>query len=107
MVHRAGRQRNTATGSDGFGQPVAPTWATAVVLPCRAWNARRDPVRDGEKVVRTQEIRAAFPLGADIIEGDRLESITDRRGTVLFAGPLFVETIVSQPTHREVVLERL
>lgn len=106
MVHRASLQRNTTTDTDRFGQPAAPSWSTVETVACRAWNTRRDAVRDGAKVVTVQSLRAAFPSSADVREGDRLASITDRRGTVLHAGPLQVEQIVWQPTHLEVHLER-
>lgn len=106
MVHRASLQRNMTTGTDRLGQPAAPSWSTVEELACRAWNRRREAVRDGEKVVTVQSLRAAFPKDADIREGDRLASITNRRGTVLYAGPLQVEEIVWQPTHLECHLER-
>ena len=106
MVHRAQVERNTTTAQDRFGQPAAPTWTAQETLPCRGWTTRRQAVRDGQKSVVLHDLKAAFPLSADVREGDRLTSITDRLGAVVYAGPLMVEEIVRRSTHREVRLER-
>lgn len=107
MTHRATIERDTSSGSDAFGAPVAPEWTSQGEAACYVWSRTRRPVVDGEKVVTVQDLRAAFPRATDIAEGDRLQSVQDRIGTTLFPGPLTVRTVEHKPSHQEVALERV
>lgn len=107
MTHRARLERDTAASTGAWGQPAAPDWNFREELPCYGWSRSRQVVADGEKVVTVQEMRAIFPTDADIVEGDRLQEITDRRGTVVFPGPLMVRTAQAKPGHVEFMLERV
>jgi hypothetical protein len=110
MTHRAVLERNTATTADAWGQPPEPSFTAQEEgrpLACYAWSKSRKVVADGEKVVTVQDLRAIFPRGADVQEGDRLQSVTDRRRSVVFPGPLTVRTVVAKATHQEATLERV
>ena len=107
MTHRAVLERNTTDTSDGWGQPGEPSWSVQATLACYAWSRSRKVVADGEKVVTVQDLRAIFAVDADVREQDRLQSITDRRSSTIFPGPLTVRTVVPKPTHQEAVLERV
>lgn len=109
MTHRAVLERSTAAGTDNWNRPVPPVFAAVETLPCRAWSKQRKEKRDSGKEVIVEDIRAIFPADADIQTGDRLSSITDRLGRVVFAGPLAVQPVTNRginARHREVMLTR-
>ena len=109
MTHRAAVERNSASGTDDWNNPVPPTFAPLVTLSCRAFSKTRKEVRDDGKEVLIEDIRALFPDGADIQTGDRISSIKDRRGGVVFSGPLAVQPVIRRGQnnrHLEVMLTR-
>lgn len=108
LTMRAVVQRNTATGKDAWGQPVAPVWETVATLRCFAWsNASRELV-DGDKTAMIEDMRIMVGLGADLREDDELVAITDRLGAVLIPGRLKVEGPVQRKhTHQEAALKRI
>ncbi len=106
MTMRARIERNQDLGTDGFGHPEAPNFQPRNTLPCRVWSKMRQHVTDEEKIVMIEDIRGRFESGADITEDDRISAVVDRRGAVLFDGPLDIVTIAHRRTYKEVVLER-
>lgn len=105
---RAVVQRNTATGKDAWGQPVAPTWTTIGTLRCFAWSNQSRELVDGDKTAMVEDMRMMVALGADITENDELTAITDARGNLLIPGRLRVDGPVQRKhTHLEAALKRV
>jgi len=109
MTMRATVTRNQTTASDAWNQPGAPSYAPidSNPVPCRVWSISRRQTEDADKAITIEELRLAFPLTGDIAEGDRLTTITDRRGNALFSEPLEVGPLQRRPTHHEARLERI
>lgn len=109
MRHRAAVERNTAVGNDSWNRPSAPNFTPLATLPCRAWSRTKKHVRDDGKEAVIEDIRALFTADADVQTGDRISTITDRRGNTIFDGPLAVQTLTGRGAnvrHREVMLTR-
>jgi hypothetical protein len=47
------------------------------------------------------------PKGTDVQEGDRLEGITDRRGNVIFPGPMMVDAVGELIDHRRLTIRKI
>ena len=109
LTMRAAIERNGASGSDAWGNPVAPVFAsTGAALACFVWSVSASQVVDGEKTAEIESFRALFALGADVQPGDEIASITDRRGTVIIPGRMRVEPPVQRKhTHLEAGLRRI
>lgn len=108
LTMRAVVQRNTASGKDAWGQPVAFTWATIGTLRCFAWSNQSRELVDGDKSAMVEDMRALFALGADIAEDDEISAITDALGNVIIPGRLKVDGPVQRKhTHLEVALKRV
>lgn len=108
LTHRATIERNTATGTDTWGQPVAPVFTALGVLPCFAWSRVSREITDGDKTGLVEDLRALFALSSDIREGDEIASITDRAGRVIIPGRLRIEGPVQHKhTHKEAALRRI
>lgn len=108
MTHRAVVSRDTSAGVDDWNRPVPPAFTLQPNdIPCRAWSKSRKEVRDDDKEVLIEDIRALFPKNADIQTGDRV-TVNDRLGTLIFDS-LAVLTVTRRGAnvrHREVVFER-
>lgn len=107
MSMRAVIERNSTATSDAYGQPEAPAWAILATVACRVWSRTRAVVEDGRKIAHVEEIRCAMASGTDVTENDRLASVQDRQGNVLWAGPLFIRAIQAKHTHVEMNLSRV
>lgn len=107
MTMRAEVQRNTATGTDPHGHPAAPVFAVHATLPCFVWSRQRREVVDGDKQAFVEDLRAMFPLNADIAERDRITSVVDRQGKVILSGRFDVGPIQFKHRHLEAGLERV
>ena len=98
MKMRAEVERNTATGVDDFGHPIKPkftalTYNGLATFPCWAWSNTDREVVDGDKNALVEDFRAIFPRRADVVAGDQIAQITDRRGVTLFGGRFHIETM--------------
>jgi len=107
MTMRAYLERNGTATTDTHGHPEAPAWATLATVACRVWSKTRRELVDGKKVAVAEQIRCGMPLDTDVTELDRIASIKDRQGTVLWQGPLFIEAIQHKHTHLEMDLRRV
>jgi hypothetical protein len=109
LTMRAEVERNTASGTDAWGNPVAPDFtALHAALPCFAWSNSSRELVDGAKTAMIEDLRAMFALDADIAEGDEIVAISDRAGNVIIAGRLKVEGPVQRKhTHLEAALRRI
>jgi hypothetical protein len=106
MVHRALVERATYT-TDAYGQPV-PTWATQVASqPCYFWepSSSQRGEQMGERNADIYSHRLVVPQGTDITEEDRVNGVTDRRGTVITAALFNITQVVRKPDHLLLVLE--
>lgn len=108
MTMRALVQRNGTSTTDSYGHPEAASWSTHIAAQaCRVWSRTRREVVDGEKTALVEQIRCAMPLDADVTEDDRIFSVSDRQGTVLWSGPLRIDAIQHKHTHLEMDLRRI
>ncbi len=105
MTMRAIVERNTATGDDDFGQPVKPSFTTHGTFPCWAWSSADRGIVDGDKSALIESFNAMFPRDADVVEGDEIVNITNRRGVILFGGRFQIETMQFKHDHLEADLE--
>lgn len=107
MKHRATIERNSgAAETDAWGDQGEPEWQTHLIdVPCRAWFGTEREVTDGNKTAAVEERRAIMPLGTDVTEADRILSVKDRKGTVLFDGPIRIESVGHRQDHLALVLE--
>ncbi len=107
MTMRAIQKRNTQATADLYGQPDPESLTTVnAALPCYVWSKSTSRTQDGDKTATIEEIRAMVPKGTDLQPGDILESVADRLGTVIFAGPLIVQGPQPRLTHLEARLKR-
>lgn len=108
LTMRAVVRRNTATGKDTWGQPVAPVWSTQGTIRCFAWSNQSRELVDGDKTAMVEDIRMMVALGTDITENDELTAVTDTKGNVLIPGRLRVEGPVQHKhNHLELALKRV
>ncbi len=106
MTMRARLQRNADLADDGFGHPEKARFLDRNTLPCRVWSKTRREINDENKLVMIEDIRGTFELGADISELDQISDVVDRRGRVLFEGPLAIIALARRKGHTEATLER-
>lgn len=104
---RALVERDTASGTDDYGNPVKPVFTVLGTIPCWVYSRRRLEVVDGEKNALVEDLRAMFALAADIAEGDELSAVQDRLGNELLSGRFQVEAIQRKHTHLEAGLLRV
>ena len=105
MIMRAVVERDTATGTDDFGQPVKPEFTALATVPCWAWSSTDRLVVDGNKVALVETFNAMFPKASVVQEGDEIVNITDRRAIVLFPGRFAIETLQFKHDHLEADLQ--
>ena len=81
-------------GTDDWGQPTAPTWATHLdEQACWAWSEFETVSQTPEKTVSLPVMRMMLPLGTDVNEDDMILDVRDRRNALLFRGPFAVDGI--------------
>jgi hypothetical protein len=107
MTMRADIERNTASGTDTYGHPVAPVFTALASLPCFIWSRARREVTDGGKTALVEDLRAIFPLTADVQERDEIASVKDRLGAELMSGRFRLAAIQRKHRHIEAALERV
>lgn len=97
--------------------PTVDDWSNALPpvfqpvgapVACFIYSKTARELVDDTKTARIEDVRGLFSLRADIMEGDEITNITDRRGVVLIPGRLKVEGPVQHKhTHREAALQRI
>ena len=110
LTMRATVERNTATGTDPHGNPVAPVFAEIAASPlaCFVWSRSSRELVGDERTAMIEDMRALFALGADITEDDEIASVTDRQDNEIIPGRLRVEGPVQRKhTHLEAALKRV
>jgi hypothetical protein len=108
LRHQCTIERDTSVGPDSWGQSGEPNWVRHLInIPCRAWtDAAREPVDDTKTVVM-EDRRVIVEIGTDVTERDRVASVTNPAGTVIFEGPINIEGVQRYPDHLELLLERI
>lgn len=109
LTMRAVLERNQATATDAWGQPVAAAFApVGDPLPCFVWSNNSRELVDGQKIAMLEDMRAMFALAADVRVDDEISSVTDRRGIRIIPGRLQVMGPVERKhTHQEAALRRI
>ena len=107
MTMRADVERDATTTTDPYGHPDAESFAALATIPCFVTSKRRTEQNDDKKTALIEDIRCSMPLDTDVTELDRIAQITNRLGTVLYTGPLRIDTIQYKHTHIEMNLRRI
>jgi hypothetical protein len=103
MTQRATLQRNCAR-VDPHGQPGSPDWQTTAHVACRIWQGAGRRSAATQRVIETDESTMLVPLTTDVASGDRVLEVCDRRGTVLYEYPIYVDAVLRRRGHLEVRL---
>lgn len=105
----AALERNGASGVDAWGNAVAPVFASlGEPVRCFVWSDSASETIDGSKTAQIERLRALFALGTDLLPGDEVAELTDRKGQVTVPGRLRVEGPVQRKhTHLEANLRRI
>ena len=108
LTMRALVERDQASGTDAWGNPVAPDFQPLATLPCFVWSNQSRELVDGDKTAMIEDMRALFALDADITENDEISSVTNRQDVEIIPGRLKVEGPVQRKhTHQEAALKRI
>lgn len=110
MTMRADVERDSGGVDDDWNQPPAAAWAAHITSqPCLFYSKAKREVEGGgrnEKIAVVEDLRMSVPLGVDVTERDRVVNVKDRKGTTIFAGPFYIETVQRRRTHLELLLSR-
>lgn len=108
MTQRALVERYTPGASDDSGNPTSGAWATHLAaLACWLYGSTEKEAVTEEKTAVITDLRLMVPLSADVTEQDRIASVKDRRGTVIEAGLLHIDTVLRKRTHLQLSLTRV
>lgn len=109
LTMRAAIERNQATATDAWGNPVEPDFQSiGDPIKCFVWSNSARKLVDGAKTALIEDMRAMFALGADVKAGDEITSITNRMGVEIVPGRLKLEGPVQyKHNHLEVALQRI
>lgn len=107
MTMRALIERGT-TVTDEYGNPGAPTWASHIAsLACWLYSRVEREVMDTRKTAVVEDLRMLIPRGSDVRESDRINGVTDRRGSIIHAGVLLIESVVRRVDHLELAVRKI
>lgn len=91
MKYRTSVERSTSVSDNGGG--FNTSWASIADIPCYAWFVNTQEVTGaGERPGVIENVVVFVPKNTDIQNGDRLTDVTDRKGGVIFDGPLQVDS---------------
>lgn len=106
MTHRALVERDGQTAVDGYGAGGVPAWQTHIaVLPCFFYVEQTRTANDEivQRGITVQEnLRMIVPLGTDITERDRINGVSKRDGTAVYAEVMNVLSVTPHHDHLEV-----
>lgn len=103
MNQRAVVERSSSTSDTGGG--FTKEWTTVNTIRCRVWSVSAIEIIASGRPESINTRIVLTPRNADVKVGDRLVSITDRKGTVLFSGPLMVNAINEKPDHLQLTTQ--
>lgn len=105
MTMRARVERDMASGTDPYGNPLPPDWQVLHdSLPCYLWTTA-ERVLAGEVSAILSDHRMMVPRSTDIAVGDRVTRVSDRQGNALLERPMAVAGVLSRADHLLVLLE--
>ncbi|HET8587128.1 MAG TPA: hypothetical protein VFM74_04560 [Candidatus Limnocylindria bacterium] len=105
MRQRALVERSSSSGDDDFGNPLPEAWAPHITaMPCLLYGStEREAVNESTTAV-VADLRLLAPRSADVTESDRINGIIDRRGNVIRAGLLDIDTVLLKKDHLELTV---
>lgn len=108
LTQRALVERLTSPGVSDYNVARKPSWAPHLnAMPCWLYmTAERETVSATATVVTT-DLKLMAPLSADVTEQDRINTVVDRRGSVIESGILAIEAVLRKRTHLELSLSRV
>lgn len=108
MTQRALVERFTAGPDDDSGNPTPGTWAEHLAaMPCWLFGStEREAVTEDTTAVVT-DLKVLAPISVDVTEQDRINGVVDRRGSVVEAGLLHIETVLRKRTHLQLTVSRV
>ncbi len=111
MIQRAQVRRN-ASGVDTYGNKAAPaSWQVVQgAMPIYVWVEQLNEIVNLKSEV-VEKIQGYARWNADIKRGDEIVEVLDRRGRVVQAGPMIVDTVDvlhvgACPSHTVLTLRR-
>lgn len=108
MVHRATVERNTQTDTNPHGHRGPAEWEP-VGDPIACFLYYGSKPRESVQVERTVIVEPTMliaPIGTDVTERDRINTVTDRAGVVVLAGVHNIRAVRNvRRSHVEIVLE--
>lgn len=117
MTQRTAIERSTSVSDSGGG--YNKTWASLMTdVPCRAYSMRvhqpgvtgelgSEIAIGGERTGVIEITGVLMPKNTGVTEGDRLVSITDRKGNVKYTGPMLVDSVGIEPDHVRLTVRRI
>lgn len=108
LRHLCSIERDANAGmTDSWGGPPAADWQPYATLPCHAWTDAGRELVDADRTAVVVDRRVSVPLGTAIMETDRVVSVTDAAGAVVFDGPMNIEAVLRFADHVELILARV
>jgi hypothetical protein len=105
-----GSPGETPVPTDDWGDPGIPAgpstlWETKTdAVPCWFWVTQEREMTGPDATAVVEDFWMIVPKRADIVEQNRINGVTDRRGVVLYAGALLIESVVSHREHQQLHL---
>lgn len=122
MKQRTKIERLRSTGTeDEYGHPVLQWESLAsydsgtgydsgffydTYLPCAYWNARSLSSDAEHRIIAAYTQTMMVPIGSNVQEGDRANTIFEADGTIIISSTLRVNTVVRRRTHLELELSQ-
>lgn len=106
MTHRCTIERKAKT-SDGAGGHTEAWSSHLTGLACRAWFDEGKTLIESEKITTITQRVVIVPLGTDVTKGDRIASVTDRKGATLFPGPMPVSSVQHRQDHIQLFVREI
>jgi hypothetical protein len=109
LTMRALIERNLTPGLDAYGNALEATWGTLYAAQaCYYYQpAARRAEQAGARNLNAYADQLLVPLACDVLEADRINGITDRRGLNVCASVFNVIAIVRKPDHLLLTLEQV
>jgi hypothetical protein len=108
MRHRCSTLRDHG-GSDTHGGELAHSWQSNLTgVPCYAFYRTGMLQQAAAQVEAIETITLLLPVGTNVLDSDRIGDVTDKAGTVLFAGPMVIQgPVARRANHLELTLRQV
>lgn len=105
--HRATVERDTATGTDGWKNPLPPAFEPLEdEQRCDYWVSSEDLITGPDVNAAIERSRMLIPKDADVLVGDEISDVRDELGQTIAAGRMkVVADLRMEPSHRELHFE--